>query len=558
MNLKLLSVSLALALALGVPLLAFRTDPAYAANTIYILANGAINPPTANISTTDLYRYVFTGPVNDAVVIQRDDILLDGHGYTLAAPASDQALYLYYRTNVTIANLTIQQSQTGLLLEHCTGCQVLDNVFTGNSWHAINLDTSDNTVIRRNRVIDNANRALRIDGSSDNVIDANTVAGNYRGIEVTTAALRNQVTGNNITANHGVGISLTGYSSHNIIAGNSLTGNQGGITVEMWSSNNTISGNTVRNDPGIGLTIVQSPNCTVTDNAFTGNAFGIRLMYVNTTRLRRNQLANSSSYDFGLYFNAYADFRNDVDTTNTVNGKPIYYWVDQHGQTVPADAGIVILHECTDVRIEDLNVTDTVWQAIVIGNSRNVTVTGCHVDNASYRSEYGLWLWNASSCHLDGNYLHSFIGLQLDYSANNTIHGNTLTGSGNWGAVNFEQSENNVFYHNNFTGNYFDVYPDGVSTNQWDHGYPDGGNYWDTYVTRMASPRDEHSGPGQDQPGPDGFWDQPFPLDDYNIDHYPIVPEYSPPLLLAALLAASTVTALVLRGKRARHPASTR
>jgi flagellar hook assembly protein FlgD len=34
---------------------------------------------------------------------------------------------------------------------------------------------------------------------------------------------------------------------------------------------------------------------------------------------------------------------------------------------------------------------------------------------------------------------------------------------------------------------------------------------------------DEKSGPNQDQPGSDGIWDHPYVIDEYNIDHYPLV-----------------------------------
>jgi len=194
-----------------------------------------------------------------------------------------------------------------------------------------------------------------------------------------------------------------------------------------------------------------------------------------------------------------------------------------------------------------------------VGYSSNVTVAGCRVDNASYQSEYCVWLWNSSGCCIDGKYLQGFICVQLNYSSNNVIHGNTLTGSGNQGSVGFTSSEGNLFYHNNFTGNYMGVLPDGVSSNFWDNGYPEGGNYWDGYVDRMGSmARDDYKGPDQDQPGADGIWDRAYPINDNNTDYYPMVPEYSTLIFLGALIFTTILVIVPIHRGRQNRPQKTR
>jgi hypothetical protein len=102
-------------------------------------------------------------------------------------------------------------------------------------------------------------------------------------------------------------------------------------------------------------------------------------------------------------------------------------------------------------------------------------------------------------------------------------------------------SSGNTFYHNNFTDNYRDTYWTDSSVNNWDNGYPDGGNYWDRYVDRIFNPTDTHSGPNQDQPGADGFWDAPYPVSAESLDHYPIVPEYPSVLTLLFLMSATII-----------------
>ena len=127
--------------------------------------------------------------------------------------------------------------------------------------------------------------------------------------------------------------------------------------------------------------------------------------------------------------------------------------------------------------------------------------------------------------------------------------GNTLTGSGNWGSIGVQLSHNNTFYGNYFIDNYIHVLiQEDVSSNNWDNGYPTGGNYWDNYEDRYSNAKDEKRGPYQNQTGPDGFWDTPYRINDKNKDHYPIVPEL-PSLILPLFMLAASLVALICKKK---------
>jgi parallel beta-helix repeat protein len=118
--------------------------------------------------------------------------------------------------------------------------------------------------------------------------------------------------------------------------------------------------------------------------------------------------------------------------------------------------------------------------------------------------------------------------IQLMQSSNDVVVGNTLTA--NELGVSLLGASSNLFYHNNFEGNTHQVYVRIDSTsNLWDNGYPDGGNYWDDY-----NGADSYSGPYQNVTGGDGIGDTPYiinnpVLDDWesssinNTDHYPFM-----------------------------------
>ena len=80
--------------------------------------------------------------------------------------------------------------------------------------------------------------------------------------------------------------------------------------------------------------------------------------------------------------------------------------------------------------------------------------------------------------------------------------------------------ENNKFYHNNFFNNSENVQVYHVSyyENDWDNGYPSGGNYWDNYAHV-----DIYNGPYQNVTGSDGIGDEPYTLDANNRDSYPLM-----------------------------------
>ncbi len=81
----------------------------------------------------------------------------------------------------------------------------------------------------------------------------------------------------------------------------------------------------------------------------------------------------------------------------------------------------------------------------------------------------------------------------------------------------------NKFYHNNLIDNNFNAEDDG--SNEWDDGYPSGGNYWSDYQGV-----DNYSGPRQDENGPDGIGDMPYDRirgSGGGEDRYPLMVEYT-------------------------------
>jgi len=98
--------------------------------TVYIRSDGRIDLPDAPIITYDNVTYTLTDNIDYGIVVERDDIIVDGAGYTVTGGLYG-AVSLVDRSNVTIKNMEIEgsgRSGTGVYLERSS-----NNIIYGNN-----------------------------------------------------------------------------------------------------------------------------------------------------------------------------------------------------------------------------------------------------------------------------------------------------------------------------------------------------------------------------------------------------------------------------------------
>ncbi|MHA1962570.1 MAG: NosD domain-containing protein, partial [Candidatus Thorarchaeota archaeon] len=115
----------------------------------------------------------------------------------------------------------------------------------------------------------------------------------------------------------------------------------------------------------------------------------------------------------------------------------------------------------------------------------------------------------------------------------------------NDGGIVLSMASFNRVYHNTIVGN-TDQADDDMDTNQWDDGYPSGGNYWSDYAGN-----DQLSGPLQNVVGRDGIGDSPYMIDFNSWDRYPLMSSSGPvlpvpPLDLMAYLSGRNMENVTL------------
>jgi parallel beta-helix repeat protein len=484
--------------------------------TIYIRADGSIDPPTALIQRID-DLYILNGSITttaDGIAIERNNMTLDGAGYLIQGTGTGTGIDLTERSNVTVKNMKVDSFYHGIELFNSENNTVAGNVISIINWNGIGLSySSNNTIVR-----------------------------------------------NNMTQCQYYGIGLDNSPS-NTISENNMINNDGGLYFD-WSSHNTVIGNNV--------------------TANSGN--GIRLQDAEYNLLRNNVIAHNT-YNFEVFGELLPQVTHEIDRSNTVNGKPIYYLINQSDSTVPVDAGFIALVNCTRMLVQNLSLTDN-GKGILVAATTNSTITDNNIaDNAC-----GLWIFNSTSNTIHRNHIttnsfygiysvyssnnsisanqiekSSITGVSLYFSDNNTLCGNQMTGNlrgmqasgshnsifgnyitandedglllsgffsnciagnniaGNGCGIELYDSANSSIYNNNFMNNAVHVNNHAPSNvDFWDDGYPSGGNYWQGYHGT-----DLYSGIYQSEPDSDGIADAPRTIDANNTDNYPLMGPFS-------------------------------
>lgn len=151
-------------------------DPIY---TIYIRADGSVDPPVAPILSVDNVTYSFIDDVYYSIAVERDDIIVDGGGYTVKGPAAQWGILLSGRENVTIKNMEIKGFIYGIQLISSSNNTLFRNSITNNEHDGIYLDESDYNTIYGNDVMANGEYGICIISSSNNTICGNNLASDY-------------------------------------------------------------------------------------------------------------------------------------------------------------------------------------------------------------------------------------------------------------------------------------------------------------------------------------------------------------------------------------------
>ena len=239
---------------------------------------------------------------------------------------------------------------------------------------------------------------------------------------------------------HKAGIYLGSVDYCNI-SNNNASNNDYGISLYS-SNNNTLTNNAANSNKYYGICLsVSNSNILENNNANSNNGEGIRLYSSNNNALKKN-IMSENRYNFGIDGYELSHFIQNIDTSNKVDGKPIYYWIDQQDQQVPDDAGFVGIINSKNITVKDLTLTNN-SMGVLFANTNN-----SRIENITASSNrYGIYLRYSSNNILTNNtiagethgawldavypwYLHSPSNICLLHSSYNKIENNTISKKG--------------------------------------------------------------------------------------------------------------------------------
>jgi parallel beta-helix repeat protein len=287
-----------------------------ASGTVYIRADGSIDPPTAPISTIDNVTYVFTGDINDSIVIERDNIVVDGALHIVEGAGSGIGITLSGRNNVTIKNMTIKAfGGTSISLSNSAGNSISGNNITDNGG-CIFLQSSSTNSISGNNITNNDNNGIILLNSEGNTVSGNNITANKPGAISFDYSDNNAISGNTIT-NNVHGITLYSSSSNSFSENTIIANGYYGILLGSSSSNNNVSGNNITNNYGAGIELGNSAGNTISRNEIINDVRGIALDSSSNNVLSGNNVTNN---DYGIELSISSSnliFHNNfVDNTN--------------------------------------------------------------------------------------------------------------------------------------------------------------------------------------------------------------------------------------------------
>ena len=220
--------------------------------------------------------------------------------------------------------------------------------------------------------------------------------------------------------NHGI---YSNSSSYNLLVNNTFLGNYKGVYLHS-SNNNMITANIANSNDGWGILIDGSSNNTLTNNTIS---------------------ENDCNFDIGAW--RLSDYVQNIDASNTVDGKPIYYWVNQQNQQIPNDAGYVGVVNSTNITVKDLTLINN-GQGVLFVHTSNSRIENVNAAN----NTYGIRLKSSNDNRLTDNTVVSdnWCGIYLSDSSNNMLSSNTVSDNA-WSDLYIKNSES-AFSNNTLSG----------------------------------------------------------------------------------------------------------
>ncbi len=312
-------------------------------------------------------------------------------------------------------------------------------IYLHNQW-TDPIKTHYNT-IKNNIFYAHREAAITTIGSNYNIIADNVFMDCNSGIESGAIHKENIIANNTVI---GCDIFLWGDPKNDVVIDNHII--SGSIIVKA-GLNNLIKNNEVENGGNIEL-LWETTGNTIEDNTLTSSG-AIVLEETTNNILRNNNFINSKGISI---FGSDIDFwKTHSIENNNADGKPIYFYKNQNGITIPTDASQVILVNCERCIVKYLYISN-LKDGIQLGFSSENTISSNEIyDN----TDTGIKLQDSQRNLINNNTIknNSKYGIELlGYAHRNEIYDNNIVSNNN-GILDRGKSDSNNIYNNKIEDN---------------------------------------------------------------------------------------------------------
>ncbi len=334
-----------------------------------------------------------------------------------------------YSKNMTISNTNVtDNSGTGIRLEYSNNTGITQTNITKNGDVGIYIEYSENNTVENNLIDQNDGEGLELRDSNNITVSSNRfIFNSQEGIYLDTVH-ESKIVDNEINGSSEYGVHIYN-SNYNLISRNYLVNNYDGIKLDQ-SSNNSLIANEIKTlqlqifeELKYDLFLDECENTTISDNILQIG------MMMDGSELKH--------------------FDQTLVSNNTLDNKPLIFWVDQDTGIAPDNVGQIFLVNCSSITISDQNFSN-VTVGILSAFTKNSVFDNNTIINGTDNS-YAIFIVGSNDSEVSNNIISDTDqGLYVKGSTNFLISNNSISNVDGEGIL-LESSENLILKNNSIS-----------------------------------------------------------------------------------------------------------
>ncbi len=426
----------------------YPSHPVVLGTTLYVGGSGTGNYSSIQSAIDDamtgdtVYVYDDSAPYDEIVFINKTISLVGENRATTIVDGGQRegpVCWIQAIDNVSVSGFIFQNGNSyGMAIDACIDITVDDCVFFNNTGSWTHPDTyyygvgllivnSDYITVTNSDFHENERYGAHsfksdyITVDNCNFFDNPSIGWYWR------LSNYNHISNCQVYNNGGYGISAYYFDYNTIEKSDFISNGNQGLPVSQSHFNEFDDLSFTNNSGGMAFAGAMFINYYSADNNITdcefyeNNKYGIALRLSPNNIWRDNVLFDNAEGPFGFYGDAIDNFYQDIDTSNTENADPIYYYVDQKDMTLCGEpAGFVGMVSCDNMSANSMTVS-----GLILANTTNATISDVVVDGGG-----GIYIWESTLNTLDNcDPTSGFYGLHMIRAPDNTLTNCDITGN---------------------------------------------------------------------------------------------------------------------------------